>query len=135
MVEVEVTDHLGGALACVDRARYGLGEAASLADAIRVGLVGLAAAVRDVAGRTSGLDEERWVVLTERVDRLRGEADMRHHRHAALGEEADGLGHAHAALQLDRAAGGGIIEIRVIGTGKDGTPACATIWLRCGRPP
>ena len=27
---------------------------------------------------------------------------------------------------LERAAGGGTIEIRVIGTGKDGTPACAT---------
>lgn len=28
---------------------------------------------------------------------------------------------------LDRAAEGGIIEIAVIGTGKDGTPACATV--------
>ena len=27
---------------------------------------------------------------------------------------------------LDRAASGGTIEIRVVGTGKDGTPACAT---------
>ena len=30
----------------------------------------------------------------ERIDRLRGEADMRHHRHAALDQEADGLRHA-----------------------------------------
>jgi hypothetical protein len=28
---------------------------------------------------------------------------------------------------LDRAAGGGVIEISVNGTGKDGTPACATV--------
>jgi hypothetical protein len=31
---------------------------------------------------------------------------MAHDRHAALDEEADGLGHAHAALQLDGAAAG-----------------------------
>lgn len=28
---------------------------------------------------------------------------------------------------LDRAAGGGVLEISVIGTGKDGKPACATV--------
>ena len=31
-------------------------------------------------------------------------ADMAHHRDAALGEIADGLGHMHAAFELDRAA-------------------------------
>ena len=31
---------------------------------------------------------------------------MAHHRNAALGQERDGLGHAHAAFELDRAAAG-----------------------------
>ena len=70
MVEVEVTDHLVDAQACVDRASHGIVEAATLADAIRVGLVDLAAAVRAVAGRAAWLDEERWAVLTERAERL-----------------------------------------------------------------
>jgi hypothetical protein len=40
----------------------------------------------------------------QHVDRLRGEADVRHHRNAALGEEADAVGHAPPAFELDRAA-------------------------------
>ena len=42
----------------------------------------------------------------DRVDRLRGEADMAHHRHAALDQERDGLGHAAPAFELDGAAAG-----------------------------
>ena len=40
----------------------------------------------------------------EDVDRLRRQPDMRHHRNAALAEEADGLAHALAAFELDGAA-------------------------------
>src|SRR5262249_10282747 len=40
------------------------------------------------------------------VDRLWREADMAHGRHAALDQKGDGLGHAAAALELDRSAAG-----------------------------
>ena len=40
----------------------------------------------------------------ERVDGLRAQADMAHHRDAALGEKRDRLGHVGSALQLDRLA-------------------------------
>lgn len=87
MVEVEVTDHLVDAQACVDRASHGIVEAATLADAIRVGLVDLAAAVRAVAGRAAWLDEERWAVLTERAERLQTAAQEMN-THLAAGQAA-----------------------------------------------
>jgi hypothetical protein len=37
---------------------------------------------------------------------------MGHHRNAALGQESDGLGHARAALELDRAAVGLLEDAR-----------------------
>jgi hypothetical protein len=40
----------------------------------------------------------------EHVDRLRRQADMGHHRNAALAQIMNGLGHAGAAFQLDGAA-------------------------------
>ena len=87
MVEVEVTDHLVDAQACVDRASHGIVEAATLADAIRVGLVDLAAAVRAVAGRAAWLDGERWAVLTERAERLQTAAQEMN-THLAAGQAA-----------------------------------------------
>ncbi len=42
----------------------------------------------------------------QRVDRLRLEADMAHHRHAAIDQIADGVGHLGAALQLDPGGAG-----------------------------
>jgi hypothetical protein len=64
--------------------------------------------------------------MAERVDRLRREADMRHHGDAALGQKRDGLRHAPAALELDGAATGlledarrrheGLLPRRLIGT-------------------
>jgi hypothetical protein len=38
------------------------------------------------------------------VDRLRRQADMRHHRHAAFDQETNRLRHARAAFDLDGAA-------------------------------
>ena len=45
-------------------------------------------------------------VAAERVDRLRGQADMADHRDAARGEEGDRRGHRLAALELDRRRAG-----------------------------
>ena len=42
----------------------------------------------------------------EHVDGLRRQADVGHHRHAPLGEKADGLGHAPSAFELDGTAVG-----------------------------
>ena len=44
-----------------------------------------------------------------RVDRLRGQPDMAHHRHAAADQERHRLRHVRAALQLDR-AGAGLLQ-------------------------
>jgi len=40
------------------------------------------------------------------LNRLRRQTDVTHHRHAALGQKRDGLRHAPAAFDLDRAAAG-----------------------------
>ena len=45
-------------------------------------------------------------VAAERIDRLRRQPDMAHHRHAAPGQERDRLGHLLAAFELDRHAAG-----------------------------
>ena len=42
----------------------------------------------------------------EDLDHLRRQADMAHHRNAALGQIVDGLGHARAAFHLHRGAAG-----------------------------
>ena len=71
MVAVGECGQLAGVQACVDQARVGIRQAAVLADGIRVGLVDLSGAVRIVAVRRTGVDEERWAVLSERAERLR----------------------------------------------------------------
>ncbi len=45
-------------------------------------------------------------VAAERVDRLRRQPDMAHHRNAATHEKRDRLGHFLAAFELDRGAAG-----------------------------
>ena len=72
------------------RKRAGLGDGDPVGD-------NLAAFLLVVAARA---------VAAERVDRLRGEADMAHHRDAAPGEERDRLGHLLAAFELYRQAAG-----------------------------
>jgi hypothetical protein len=53
----------------------------------------------------------------EHVDELGREADMGHHRDAALGQIGDGLGHAHPALELDRPALGLLDHLRRVAEG------------------
>ena len=71
MVAVGACGQLAGVQACVDQARVGISQAVALADGIRVGIVDLSGAVRIVAVRRTGVDEERWAVLSERAERLR----------------------------------------------------------------
>ena len=56
--------------------------------------------------RGIGLGSALGVESTERVNRLRLQPDMRQHRDAARGEEADGLGHNRAAFELHARAAG-----------------------------
>src|SRR5262249_61748602 len=51
------------------------------------------------------------------VDRLRGQADVPHYRHAALAEERNRIGHAAPAFELDRPAVGLLHHARAIGEG------------------
>ncbi len=46
------------------------------------------------------------LIAAKRVDRLRRQANMRHHRNATFHEKADGLGHLNTPLQLHRARAG-----------------------------
>ena len=45
-------------------------------------------------------------VAAQRIDRLRGQTHMAHHRNAARGQEGDGFGHMFATLQLHRRRAG-----------------------------
>ena len=60
----------------------------------------------------------------DRVERLRRQADMAHDRNAALDEEADGLRHAAAALELHGAAAGLLQDPR---GGPEGAPRALLI--------
>jgi hypothetical protein len=51
-------------------------------------------------------------LLAEHVDGLGREADMAHHRDAALDEEGDRLGHGLAALKLHRGRAAGLEQHR-----------------------
>jgi hypothetical protein len=51
----------------------------------------------------------------ERVDRLRHETDMTHHRDSALGQERDGFTHPHASLELHGPASRLLHDARRIG--------------------
>ena len=54
----------------------------------------------------SALGVAARAVAAERVDRLRRQPDMAHHRDAATHEKRDRLGHFLAAFELDRGAAG-----------------------------
>ena len=69
-------------------------KAPASATALRIGLV----------RRPLRAEAAARLEAADRVDGLRRHADMAHHRDAAVGEIADGLGHMHAALELDGAA-------------------------------
>ena len=64
-----------------------------------------ARASREDLGRL-GIVAAAGAIAAERVDRLRGQADMADHRDAALRQEGDGLRHRLAALQLHRRRAG-----------------------------
>ena len=53
----------------------------------------------------------------EHIDELRRQPDMRHYRNAALRQEMDGVGHALAAFDLDRAAFGFLDHPRRVAEG------------------
>ena len=67
--------------------------------------------------RPFGTEAAARLEAADRVDGLRRHADMAHHRDAALGEIADGLGHVHAALELDGAAAGLLQHARGVAEG------------------
>ena len=52
------------------------------------------------------LDPAAGAIAAIGVHRLRLQADMAEHRHAALDQEGDGLGHRRPALELDAGAAG-----------------------------
>ncbi len=52
--------------------------------------------------RLGGIAAALHLVAAKRVDRLRRQPDMRHHRHAARHQKRDGFGHVPPAFQLDR---------------------------------